>query len=86
MSAPDRDPGEASRKAMVGQGRYLGYGLAAAMSTLLFFLIGLWLDGKLGTTPFLTFGGAFFGGAAGFYNLYVHLVVEPEHSDEEEVR
>ena len=69
-----------------GQGQYLGYGMTAAFSTLLFFLVGLWLDGKLGTTPLLTFGGALFGAAAGFYNLYVHLVVEPEHSKEEDVR
>jgi len=86
MNAPDRNAEKEPAGKWAGQGRYLGYGMAAALSTFLFFLVGLWLDGRLGTTPFLTFGGALFGGAAGFYNLYVHLIVEPEHASEEEVR
>ena len=90
MTAPNQDrqeePVGRPTGVWAGQGRYLGYGMTAAFSTLAFFLVGLWLDGKLGTTPLLTFGGALFGGAAGFYNLYVHLMVEPEHSEEEEVR
>jgi len=59
------------------QGKYLGHGLTWVMSILLFFFVGFWLDGKLGTSPWLTLGGAFFGGAAGFYNLYAHVILEP---------
>lgn len=59
------------------QGKYLGYGMTFAMATLLFFFLGLWLDGKLGTTPWLSFLGAFAGGGTGFYNLYAHVILEP---------
>ena len=83
MGAPDQD---SEKGIWVGQGRYLGSGLTAVASTVLFAVLGFWLDGKLGTTPLFIFAGALFGAAAGFYNLYVHLVVEPEHSEEEEVR
>ena len=84
MSVPDQDREEKPTGMWAGQGQYLGHGMAAAFSTLLIFLVGLWLDGKLGTTPLLTFGGAFLGGAAVFYKLYAHLIVEPEDSEEEE--
>ncbi len=66
------------------QGKYLGYGMSFAMALLLFFLLGLWLDSRLGTTPWLAFGGAFLGGSAGFYNLYAHLILEPRHKQAED--
>ena len=54
--------------------RYSGYGLQLAASVGLFMAAGWWVDGKLGSTPLLTLVGALVGGAAGFYNLYQHLV------------
>lgn len=70
----------------VGVGRYMGHGLTFAFSTLLFLLAGWWLDVRLGTAPLLLILGAFVGGAAGFYNLYYHLVVEPRQPEDEEDR
>jgi F0F1-type ATP synthase assembly protein I len=64
----------------------MGHGLTFAFSTLLFLLVGWWLDVRLGTAPLLLILGAFFGGAAGFYNLYHHLVVEPRQAENEEDR
>ncbi len=58
-------------------GQYAGHGLAVALGTLLFFLIGWWVDSKLGTTPVLTILGAFVGAGAGFYKLYYYVVIEP---------
>lgn len=58
-------------------GQYVGHGLTVALSTLLFFLIGWWVDSKLGTTPVLTILGAFVGAGAGFYRLYYYVVIEP---------
>ncbi|MBI4540617.1 MAG: AtpZ/AtpI family protein [Gemmatimonadetes bacterium] len=55
----------------------MGYGLTWALSTALFLFVGRWLDGRLGTDPWLMILGAFVGGGAGFYSLYYHLVVEP---------
>ena len=55
------------RKRVVRElGRYTGFGLAWALSVLFFLLIGYWLDGRLGTLPWLTILGAFLGAAGGF--------------------
>ncbi len=70
----------------VGVGRHMGHGLTFALSTLLFLLVGWWLDLRLGTAPLLLILGAFVGGAAGFYSLYYHLVVEPRQPEDEEDR
>ena len=67
------DPKDALR----ASGRYMGFGLTWALSVLLFLGAGAWLDSKLGTSPFLLILGAFVGGAAGFYSLYYHIVIEP---------
>lgn len=74
---------EASRT-VAEAGRYMGYGLNWALSTLLFLLGGWWLDSKLGTAPVLLIIGAFVGAGAGFYSLYYHVVVEPRRKQEEE--
>jgi F0F1-type ATP synthase assembly protein I len=44
---------------------------------LLFLWIGKWLDGKLGTAPWLLIVGAFVGAAAGFYSLYRKVMADP---------
>jgi F0F1-type ATP synthase assembly protein I len=64
-------------------GRYSGYGLSWALSTLLFLLAGWWVDGKAGTTPLFMILGAFVGAGAGFYSLYRHIVMEPQDPDED---
>ena len=76
MSAPHGDPTQTPPGPWAGQGRYLGYGLTLAGTTFLFFMLGLWLDGQWGTSPFLAIGGALAGATAGFYNLYVHLILK----------
>ncbi len=58
--------GQAYRKA----GPYLSLGIEFIAAILLCLFAGRWLDGKLGTTPFLMLFGAFFGMSVGFYNLY----------------
>lgn len=45
-------------------------GIALAVSTTLGFLGGHWLDGKLGTEPWLSLVGLLLGVAAGFKNLF----------------
>ncbi len=62
---------------LAAAGRYTGYGLTWALSTLVFLLAGWWLDGKVGTTPLFMILGAFVGAGAGFYSLYRHIVEEP---------
>lgn len=52
--------------------QFMGHGLTFALSALLFFLIGDWADGKLGTGPILALVGLVVGASAGFYSLYRH--------------
>ena len=71
--AAPKDPQD-EEPAMVSVARYSGLGLQLAVSVMLFLFGGSWLDGKLGTRPWLTLIGAFVGAGAGFYSLYVQLV------------
>ena len=65
---PSEPPSERQR-VLREVGRYTGFGLAWALSVLLFLLIGYWLDQRLGTLPWLTIAGAFVGAAGGFISL-----------------
>jgi ATP synthase protein I len=65
----------------------MGVGLQFAASILLFLFLGMWLDKRLGTAPWLLIAGVFLGGTAGFYSIYRRLVVMPrEKKKEEEAR
>jgi hypothetical protein len=71
--APGVDP-----KGETGQfevARFAGLGLTWALSVLLFLGGGWWLDQRLGITPVLTILGAFTGAGAGFYYMYLEVVV-----------
>ena len=63
--------------------QHMGHGLSVHLATLLFLLIGWWLDVKLGTGPILLILGAFVGAGAGFYRLYYHVVIEPRSKSED---
>ena len=80
----DDDPNgsDGRREMMRASGQFLGLGLTWALAVLLFLGIGAWIDSKVGTSPILMILGAFVGGAAGFYSLYYHIVIEPRERDE----
>lgn len=78
----DRSSGTGVNDVMRASTQFLGHGLAFALSTLLFLLVGNWADGKLGTGPVLAIVGTLVGGGAGFYSLYRH-VTEANRSDDE---
>lgn len=80
---PERDRDD-SQEVIRASGQYLGYGLTWALSVLLFLGVGAWIDGKLGTSPWLLILGAFIGAGAGFYSLYYHIVIEPRQSEDRE--
>lgn len=73
----------AERKRVVRElGRFTGFGLAWALSVLFFLLIGYWLDGRLGTLPWLTIVGAFLGAAGGFVSLYRGITAAAAHEED----
>lgn len=82
MPDNDRD-GTEPESLWVATGRYMGHGLTWALSTLLFLLLGGWVDSKVGTMPLFMILGAFVGGAAGFYSLYHHLVQDSRNRNSE---
>ena len=47
-------------------GRYAGLGLRFALTAAVFGLLGWWLDGRFGTTPWLLVAGVLLGGVGGF--------------------
>lgn len=70
---PRQEPDE-RRRVVRELGRFTGFGVAWAASVLVFLLGGYWLDGRLGTLPWLTILGAFVGAAGGFVSLYRGIV------------
>jgi F0F1-type ATP synthase assembly protein I len=53
----------------VGWIRYSGIGIELAGATAGFALIGYWLDGRFGTSPWATLGGVVIGLVGGLYHL-----------------
>jgi F0F1-type ATP synthase assembly protein I len=75
-----------SNEILRASSQFLGHGMAFALSTLAFLLLGNWADGKLGTGPILAIVGTLVGGSAGFYSLYRHVMAAnapPEGDDDE---
>jgi len=62
----------------------MGVGLQFAASILLFLFLGMWLDKRLGTAPWLLIAGVFVGGSAGFWSMYRRLVIAPREKKKEE--
>ena len=65
-------------------GPYISAGSQYAASIVVCMLIGWWLDGKLGTSPWLLVAGVILGAVAGFYNLYKSLVSSGDKKGTEE--
>ena len=84
--ADDRNGSDGRREIMRVSGQFMGHGLTWALAVLLFLGVGAWIDSKLGTAPILMILGAFVGGAAGLYNLYHHIVIEPGQRAEDDER
>ena len=58
-----------SEQRLPGWIRYSGAGLELAGATAGLALIGHWIDGKFGTSPWGILGGVFMGIGGGLYNL-----------------
>ncbi len=50
-------------------GPYMGLGTQLAVTMVLMFFVGKWLDGELNTFPWLTIIFSFLGGFAAIYNF-----------------
>jgi hypothetical protein len=77
MATSNEEGGGKGEPPLVTMARFSGHGLTLAMATIAFLFLGWWVDGKLGTTPWLTIVGALVGMAGGFYHILQHLVFFP---------
>ena len=64
-------------------GHALGLGLNIVAAAFLFGFLGQWIGRRVGAEDVLTLLGGMLGAAAGFYSLYLHLVVRPRQNQEE---
>ncbi len=73
----ERDPDGARESVMRASSQFLGHGMALAASVALFGWVGFEIGERIGAESLLTLTGMFIGGAAGFYSLYLKLVIRP---------
>lgn len=77
MSGPDISGGrqEPRHTSSTPSGaEYAGAGLQLALTLVAFMFLGLWLDKRLGSSPWFVIICVFVGAAAGFYSLYRKLM------------
>jgi len=60
----------------------LGLGLNIVVAAFFFGFLGNWVGKRIGAEDALTLLGGLVGAAAGFYSLYLHLVVRPRDNEE----
>ena len=89
MSEDGKPAEERGSEVVRASSHFLGLGMTFAASVALFGWIGFKVGEQIGAESLLMLLGMFLGGAAGFYNLYVQLVIRPreersrEESDED---
>ncbi|MBA2368746.1 MAG: AtpZ/AtpI family protein [Candidatus Protochlamydia sp.] len=67
---PDIDPDKETKERWKQAGVFITIPFVIAVSPILGWLIGNWLDKKLNTHPYLMYFGLIMGFAAGFRELY----------------
>jgi F0F1-type ATP synthase assembly protein I len=61
------------RKGMSGS-EFAGVGLQFGITIIVFAFAGIWLDRKLGTSPWFVIVGVFGGAALGFWEMYRAMI------------
>jgi F0F1-type ATP synthase assembly protein I len=62
-------------------GEFAGIGLQFALTVVVFALIGVWLDKRLGTAPWFLVGLTFVGAGGGMYSMYRRAVTSHRSRD-----
>ena len=71
------------RSWMTSVGPLLNLGLQLAVSVVLMFFVGRWLDMKFGTEPWLMIAGLVLGATAGFINFFKTAIALGKQQDKE---
>jgi len=69
----NKPSGPGGRKTISGS-EFAGVGFQFATTIVLFTLAGIWLDRRLGTSPFLVVVGVFAGAGIGFWQMYRQMI------------
>ena len=77
MSGAGNSGGERGREVVRASSQFLGHGMTMAASAALFGWVGSEIGSRVGAEEILTLLGVLLGGAAGFYSMYVRLVIRP---------
>ena len=89
MSEEGKPAEESGSEVVLASSQFLGHGMTLAASVAFFGWVGFEVGKRIGAESLLAILGMLLGGAAGFYNLYVQLVIRPreeqgrEGSDED---
>src|SRR5258705_7429553 len=65
-----RGENRTNRGSPVSGAEFAGIGVQFALTILVFVFAGVWLDRRLGTTPWLLLLCVFLGAGGGFYSMY----------------
>jgi ATP synthase protein I len=67
-------PGGRGASTPPSAGEFAGAGLQFAATIVAFMFLGIWLDKRLGSSPWLVLICVFLGAGAGFYSIYRKLM------------
>jgi ATP synthase protein I len=67
-------PGPRNASTPPSGAEFAGAGLQFAFAIVAFMFLGIWLDKRLGTSPWLVLVCVFVGAGAGFYSIYRKLM------------
>ena len=77
MSEEGKPAEERAGEVVRASSQFLGHGMTLAAAVALFGWVGFEVGTRTGAEALLTILGVLLGGAAGFYNLYVQVVIRP---------
>ena len=77
MSEEGKPAEEGSGEVVRASSQFLGHGMTLAAAVALFGWVGFEVGTRTGAEALLTILGMLLGGAVGFYNLYVQVVIRP---------
>ena len=88
MDDGSRSPGPGRKRmdSAVSGAEFAGIGVQFALAILVFVYAGVWLDKRLGSTPWLTLIGVFVGAAGGFYSMYRKITASQRREVEQQAK
>ena len=78
-----KEPGKPGREWVKAAGPFLTMGMQLAISVVVFFFIGRWLDGLFDTAPWLTIAGAVLGMTGGFVSFFRTVIAIGKREERE---